>query len=255
MTLALDFCVVIPARLESHRLPKKALLDINGKSLIQHVWERAIQSSARQVVIATDHKLIVQAAKSFGAEVVLTSTEHKSGSDRIAECANMLGWSESQIVVNLQGDEPLMPAECIEQVANLLVSDPLADVASLFWPIENETELGDPNVVKVVVDQKSRALLFTRSPVPFPRDFSDFSQAIERGIEWRRHLGLYAYRHSSLMWFKNTLTTPLERAERLEQLRYLEHGRSLVMDKACSHITAGVDSLDDLERVRKFISS
>ncbi|MEO2176800.1 MAG: 3-deoxy-manno-octulosonate cytidylyltransferase, partial [bacterium] len=176
MTLALDFCVVIPARLESHRLPEKALLDINGKSLIQHVWERAIQSSARQVVIATDHELIVQKAKSFGAEVVLTSSDHNSGSDRIAECANILGWSESQIVVNLQGDEPLMPAECIEQVANLLVSDPQADAASLFWPIESETELGDPNVVKVVVDQKDRALLFTRSPVPFPRDFSDFSE-------------------------------------------------------------------------------
>ena len=255
MTNALDYCVVIPARYESQRLPGKVLLDINGKPLIQRVWERATQSSARQVVIATDDERILKVAESFGAEAILTSVNHSSGSDRIAECAEILGWPESQLIVNLQGDEPLMPAECIQQVAELLDSEGAADAASLYWPITEEDELGDPNIVKVVVSLDGRALLFTRSPVPFPRDFSDFSPAVDQGIEWRRHLGLYAYRFASLNWFSEAASTPLERTEHLEQLRYLEHGRSIAMDKACSAIPAGVDTQEDLDRVRKIISS
>ena len=251
----LSYIVVIPARYESQRLPGKALLDIHGKPLVQHVWDRAVSSGASAVVIATDHERIRQAAEGFGAEVVMTSSDHRSGSDRIAECARKLAWPDEQLIVNLQGDEPLMPAECIGQVAGLLAGDPLADAASLYWPIELEEEVVDPNVVKVVVDQSGAALMFSRSVLPFPRDFASFSEAMVAGLSWQRHLGLYAYRAASLKRFSRMKPTPLERAERLEQLRYLETGGKIVMARACSHIPAGVDTADDLERVRKFKSS
>lgn len=249
-----DYRVVIPARYESQRLPGKALLDVAGKPLLQHVWERAIESTAKEVVIATDHERISSTASDFGAIVVMTSNEHTSGSDRIAECAETMNWAETQIIVNLQGDEPLMPAQCLEQVARLLDTDSDADAASLYWPIEAEEELGDPNVVKVVVSQQGDALMFSRSPIPFPRDFSSFSQARNNGIQWLRHLGLYAYRVSSLNRFAQTRPTPLEQSEHLEQLRYLETGRRIVMARACERIPAGVDTHDDLERVQKIIS-
>lgn len=250
-----DYRVVIPARYESQRLPGKALLDIAGKPLLQHVWEQAIKSTAMEVVIATDHELIRSAAKGFGANVVMTSDRHTTGSDRIAECAALLGWSESQIIVNLQGDEPLMPPQCLEQVAGLLGSDGTAVAASLYWPIEEEGELEDPNVVKVVVSQTGDALMFSRCAIPFRRDFSSFTAARQGGIKWRRHLGLYAYRTASLNRFTQTRPTPLEKAEHLEQLRYLETGCRIVMAKACSSIPAGVDTGEDLDRIRKIMSS
>ncbi len=254
MSSVTDYCVVIPARFESQRLPGKALLEISGKPLLQHAWERAVQSSARQVVIATDHDRIMVAAKSFGAKAVMTSSKHSSGSDRIAECVKTLGWPDSQLIVNLQGDEPLMPPECLDQVACLLQSEGSADAASLYWPIYEEEELRDPNVVKVVIDQTGRALMFSRSPIPFPRDFSSFSDAVHREVRWLRHLGLYAYRSSSLREFTETGPTPLERAEHLEQLRYLESGGSIVLEQACSPIPAGVDTSEDLDRIRNIIS-
>ncbi|MFT5138893.1 MAG: 3-deoxy-manno-octulosonate cytidylyltransferase (CMP-KDO synthetase) [Lysobacterales bacterium] len=253
MSASIDYCVVIPARFESQRLPGKVLLDIAGKPLLQHVWERAVQSTARQVVIATDHELIMEAAAGFGAEVVMTSSEHSSGSDRIAECAQKLGWDDGQIIVNLQGDEPLMPAQCLQQVAALLINDDTADAASLYWPIDDEQELGDPNVVKVVIGRAGQALIFSRSPIPFPRDFTSFSEAIEAGIQWFRHLGLYAYKSASLAKFSKTAPTTLECTERLEQLRYLESGGRIVLQQACSHIPAGVDTMEDLERIRKVL--
>jgi 3-deoxy-manno-octulosonate cytidylyltransferase (CMP-KDO synthetase) len=244
------FNVVIPARFDSVRLPGKVLLDIAGKPLLQHVWERALESDADQVVIATDDARIMEAAAGFGAEAVMTSSEHRCGSDRIAECADIKGWQADQIIVNLQGDEPLMPAECISQVAGLLETHTAADAASLYWPITKEEELANPNVVKVVVDRNGFAMLFSRSPVPFPRDHEHFSDAIAGGIEWNRHLGLYAYRFVSLKAFSETAMTPLEKAEHLEQLRYLENGGSIIMARALQAIPAGVDTAEDLENVR-----
>jgi 3-deoxy-manno-octulosonate cytidylyltransferase (CMP-KDO synthetase) len=254
MTKAVDYCVVIPARFESQRLPGKVLLDIAGKPLLQHVWDNAIQSTAKQVVIATDNESVLQAARDFGANAVMTSSEHTSGSDRIAECAELMAWDDRQIIVNLQGDEPLMPSQCLEQVARLLANDKSADAASLYWPIDHEEELGDPNVVKVVVGQNGQALLFSRSPIPFPRDFESFPAAIEAGIQWFRHLGLYAYKKASLAKFSHTPPTTLECIERLEQLRYLETGGKIVLQQALCHIPAGVDSMADLERVREVLS-
>jgi 3-deoxy-manno-octulosonate cytidylyltransferase (CMP-KDO synthetase) len=248
-----EFVIVIPARYESQRLPGKALLDIGGKPLVQHTWERARESGAKKVVIATDDPRIEQAACAFGAEAVMTSREHESGSDRIAECADLLGWGDMQLIVNLQGDEPLMPPECLQQVADLLDRNPGADAASLYWPIVDEYEVEDPDTVKVVCDQSGRALMFSRSVLPHARGFESTAAALKHGIRWNRHLGLYAYRADSLRRFTKTRPTPLERAERLEQLRYLETGGSIVLEQARSHIPAGVDNSEDLERVRSLI--
>jgi len=254
MNPLIEYAVVIPARFESQRLPGKALLDIAGKPLLQHVWECAVQSSATQVIIATDHADIMTAAQGFGAEVIMTSAKHASGSDRIAECVAKLNWSDDQLVVNLQGDEPLMPPECLAQVARLLSTDAVADAASLYWPIENEDELTDPNTVKVVLNQLGHALMFSRSPIPFSRQFASISKALDSGIKWRRHLGLYAYRAASLRKFTDTAPTPLERTEHLEQLRYLETGGRIVLEQACEYIPAGVDSRDDLDRIKNLMS-
>jgi 3-deoxy-manno-octulosonate cytidylyltransferase (CMP-KDO synthetase) len=247
--------IVIPARFASERLPGKVLLDLDGKPMIQRVWERAMASSAVSVVIATDHKQIVAAAESFGAQVVLTSEDHQSGSDRIAECATYLGWPDDHLVINLQGDEPLMPAACLNQLADLLNQRPDCEVASLYWPISNAEEVENPNAVKVVVDSTGTALYFSRSPIPNPRDYSDVDAAIAAGIVWNRHLGLYAYRLEALRRYTASNPTPLEMAERLEQLRILEQGGRIAMAKACEFIPAGIDTVEDIKRVRNLFTS
>lgn len=249
------FHIVIPARYASERLPGKALLDLGGKSLLQRVWQRALESGAESTVIATDDARIVDAANAFGAEVVLTRTDHQSGSDRIAECADLLGWPEDRLIVNLQGDEPLMPPACLDQVAVLLNESPDCEVASLYWPISEAEEVVNPNAVKVVVDGAGRALYFSRSPIPYARAYTDISAAIAAGIGWKRHLGLYAYRLSALRRYTAMPTSPLEAAEHLEQLRILQQGGGIAMAQAKEFIPAGIDTEDDLERVRDIISS
>lgn len=245
--------IVIPARFASERLPGKILLDLGGKPLIQHVWQRAIESSAKSVVIATDDERIVTTARDFGAEVVLTSPDHQSGSDRIAESADQLGWPDEQAVVNLQGDEPLMPASCLDQVAALLDERADCDVASLYWPITDAEEVLNPNAVKVVTAIDGRALYFSRSPVPYERSYADISAALVAGKRWKRHLGLYAYRLSALRRFTAMSPTPLEMSERLEQLRIMEQGGQIAMARANEFIPPGVDTSDDLERLREII--
>ncbi|MBT8075321.1 MAG: 3-deoxy-manno-octulosonate cytidylyltransferase [Gammaproteobacteria bacterium] len=242
--------IVIPARYASERLPGKVLLDLAGKPLLQHVWLRACESSAQSVVIATDDERIVIAAEQFGAQVVLTATDHKSGSDRIAECAALLGWPDDHLVVNLQGDEPLMPAACLDQVATLLDQRADCEVASLYWPITAAEEVNNPNAVKVVTDAQGRALYFSRAPIPYTRDHQSVEAAIAAGLSWKRHLGLYAYRLAALRRFTAYQPTPLELAERLEQLRIMEQGGKIAMAKACEFIPAGVDTSEDLERIR-----
>ncbi|MBT8069910.1 MAG: 3-deoxy-manno-octulosonate cytidylyltransferase [Xanthomonadales bacterium] len=242
--------IVIPARYASERLPGKVLLDLAGKPLLQHVWLRACESSAQSVVIATDDERIVIAAEQFGAQVVLTATDHKSGSDRIAECAALLGWPDDHLVVNLQGDEPLMPAACLDQVATLLDQRADCEVASLYWPITAAEEVNNPNAVKVVTDAQGRALYFSRAPIPYTRDHQSVEAAIAAGLSWKRHLGLYAYRLAALRRFTAYQPTPLELAERLEQLRIMEQGGKIAMAEACEFIPAGVDTSEDLERIR-----
>lgn len=249
-----DYHIVIPARMASQRLPGKPLLDIAGKPLIQRVHERAIASTAQSVVIATDDREIARVAESFGARALMTSSDHPSGSDRIAECADLLSWSDSTLVVNLQGDEPLMPPACLDQVAALLDSDRDADVASLYWPATDAEEVSDPNAVKVVTARDGSALYFSRSVIPYPRETADVAAALDAGIGWRRHIGLYAYRVAALRAFTATPPGPLEVVEKLEQLRFLEAGRRIAMARAVEFIPAGVDTPRDLERVRKLFS-
>jgi len=245
--------IVIPARYASERLPGKVLLELAGQPLLQHVWQRANESSAETVVIATDDHRIVEAAESFGARVVLTKTDHQSGSDRIAECAEILGWPDDHLVVNLQGDEPLMPPACLDQVAALLNAQAGCEVASLYWPIRHAEEVRNPNAVKVVIDSGGCALYFSRAPIPYSRTHGDIDAAIRAGIEWKRHLGLYAYRLAALRRYTASDPTPLESAERLEQLRIMEQGGRIIMAKACEFIPAGVDTAADLEKAREII--
>jgi 3-deoxy-manno-octulosonate cytidylyltransferase (CMP-KDO synthetase) len=247
--------IVIPARFASERLPGKVLLDLAGQPMLQHVWQRAMESAAESVVIATDDERIVAAAESFGAQAVLTSSEHHSGSDRIAECAALLDWTDDHLVVNLQGDEPLMPPACLDQLAALLDERMDCEVASLYWPITNADEVENPNAVKVVIDSDATAMFFSRSPIPYPRGYADIDAAMSAGVEWKRHLGLYAYRLNALRGYTTVDPTPLEMAERLEQLRIMEQGGRIAMAKACEFIPAGIDTAEDLERVRKLIES
>ena len=249
--MSLNYRIVIPARMASERLPGKPLLDVAGKPLIQRVWECATASSAREVVVATDDEEIRQAAIAFGARCQMTRPEHASGSDRIAECIDALGWPDSVVVVNLQGDEPEMPAECLDQVAEMLQEDAVADAASLYQTIDDADEIRDPNAVKVVVNTAGRALYFSRSVIPAHRPWPSVESAIKAGQAWKRHIGLYAYRVGALRKFTGLAPTSLERMERLEQLRILESGGVIAMAEAVRPVPAGVDTAADLERVRR----
>lgn len=246
----MNYHIVIPARMESQRLPGKPLIRIAGRPLIEHVYRRACEASARSVVIATDSREIGRVSEGFGADVVMTSADHSSGSDRIAECIQLRGWTGDVLIVNLQGDEPLMPATCLDQAAELLQGASDADVASLHWPIETEEEASDPNVVKVVVAANGHALYFSRALIPYPR------RSVGEGLakpQWKRHIGLYAYRANALQGFAASSPSALESVEKLEQLRFLESGQEIVMAQACEFIPAGVDTPEDLDRVAEIL--
>lgn len=234
--------------MDSERLPGKPLLEISGLPMLQHVYRRACESGASRIVIATDHSAIFEAALEFGAEVRMTSKAHRSGSDRIAECADLLGWSDGHLIVNLQGDEPLMPAVCLDQVAALLIDDSEAEVASLYWPLDFPGEVENPDVVKLVLGAANCALYFSRAVIPFPRAGESQSKP-----GWIRHIGLYAYRAGALRAFRAHSPTPLEKTEKLEQLRFLEMGYRIRMAKAAEPIPAGVDNPEDLLRVRALL--
>ncbi|MDH3925676.1 MAG: 3-deoxy-manno-octulosonate cytidylyltransferase [Xanthomonadales bacterium] len=246
--------IVIPARLASQRLPNKPLAEIGGRTLIEHVYRRACEANAASVIIATDSKEIHSRAKAFGAHVLMTSAEHESGSDRLAECVERMSWNEQTLVVNLQGDEPLMPAACLDQVADLLSATPDAAAASLYYPIQSAEEIADSNVVKVVLDASGRALYFSRSVIPHVRGES-IEEAVAGGASWKRHVGLYAYRVGALKAFTRMEPGFLEGLEKLEQLRFLEAGYRMVLANAVDFIPAGVDTAEDLERVRRALAS
>jgi len=249
------FRVVIPARYGSTRLPGKALLNIGGKPMIQWVYERARASRAREVLIATDDLLIVSAAHSFGGETVLTAHTHESGTDRIAEVARVRGWAESDIVVNVQGDEPVIPPALIDQVASLLESHPSAQIATLATPITSLEEFMDPNAVKVVSDITGRALYFSRAPIPWERDGAPAglgSQTSHAGA--RRHVGIYGYRVSGLLRMASLKRTPLEQHEKLEQLRALENGLEIRVADSVEPPGPDVNTAADLERVTTLLA-
>jgi 3-deoxy-manno-octulosonate cytidylyltransferase (CMP-KDO synthetase) len=243
------FYVLIPARFASTRLPGKPLLPIGEQSLIQRVWNQAQASGARRVVIATDDERILTAARGFGAECMMTAADHASGTDRIAEVVRALNLAPQQIVVNLQGDEPMMPPEVIRQVAQALQSSPDADISTALAPVQSLAEFLDPNCVKALRAQDGRALYFSRAPVPWPRDTLDAGRPASHAGAWR-HIGIYGYRVRSLLQFAAWQPTALEIAEKLEQLRALERGmriQTLILEKSPP---GGVDTPLDLQRVR-----
>ena len=242
--------IVIPARYGSTRLPAKALADINGKPLVYWVWRQAMQSKAVSVTVATDDVRIQEAMILQGAEVIMTDPDHPSGTDRLAEVARLKSWDSSVIVVNLQGDEPLMPVANLEQVADLLNGHPEASIATLSEPIDTADAFHDASVVKVVSDASGRAHYFSRSPIPHVRGADETFVPPEA----RRHVGLYAYRLSFLADFASQPVAPLEQLESLEQLRALHCGHEIRIADAIEPVPSGVDTPKDLDAVRRLMA-
>lgn len=250
----MSFTVIIPARYASSRLPRKPLADIAGKPMIQHVWEKAQQAGANRVIIATDHEEIEQVAKAFGAEVCMTSTEHNSGTERLAEVIQKMAITDDEIIVNVQGDEPLIPPVIIQQVAQNLAENQV-NMATLAVKLETKEELFNLNCVKVVTDQKGMALYFSRAAIPFARDhFADCNDAFVASQPYLRHIGIYAYRAKFVNQYIRWQPTVLEKLESLEQLRALWYGEKIHVELAKEAPQVGVDTLEDLERVRQILS-
>lgn len=248
------YTVVIPSRYGSTRLPGKPLMDIGGKPMVQRVWEQAMRSNAQRVVIATDDARIQYAAQGFGAEVCMTAAHHPSGTDRLQEVVTALALDEDHIVVNVQGDEPLIPPPVIDQVADNLAAHTEAGVSTLCEEITASEELYNPNVVKVVRNQRDMALYFSRAFVPWPRD----AQAAAVDVApsdgpWYRHIGIYGYRTSFLHQFVQWPAAPIEALENLEQLRALYRGVAIHVGIACQPVPAGIDTEGDLTALRRVL--
>jgi 3-deoxy-manno-octulosonate cytidylyltransferase (CMP-KDO synthetase) len=244
----LEFSVIIPARYQSTRLPGKPLIDLAGKTMIQRVYEQALDSDASRVIVATDDDRIAGAVEEFGGQVCMTSSDHSSGTDRLQEVCSILGLSDEHIVINVQGDEPLIPPAVINQVANNL-NQSNAEMATLSETIDRIEDFLDPNIVKVVSDNLSHAIYFSRAPIPWPREeFSSSQSELPRQLECQRHLGIYAYRVSLLNKFVKWPESTLERIERLEQLRALWHGVAIHIEQSIENIPPGVDTESDLKR-------
>jgi 3-deoxy-manno-octulosonate cytidylyltransferase (CMP-KDO synthetase) len=244
-----DFLVVIPARLGSTRLPRKPLADLDGKPMVVRVAERAKLSNAHSVVVATDSPEIQTACDEHRIECLLTSPDHPTGTDRIAEVAQLLKLPADALVVNVQGDEPLIPPELINQVAQTLADHASCAISTVATPITDPAEIDNPNAVKVVLNRANEALYFSRAPIPFVRD-----QNMQDQTAHLRHLGIYAYRADFLQAYTRLEPAPPEQAEALEQLRALWNGYRIAVHVASEAPPAGVDTLEDLERVRQILS-
>lgn len=251
----MKFTVVIPARYASTRLPAKPLKDIAGKPMIQHVYERACESDAYQVIIATDDQRIETVATAFGAQVCMTSADHTSGTDRLQEVVKCLGLADDEIVVNVQGDEPLIPAQVINQVAKNLSTMSSAAMATLSEPIHSLADFRNPNIVKAVADEEGRALYFSRAPIPWPRDHFAKTDVTDLPDNFpaQRHIGIYAYRVGLLHKFVIWAPAPLEKIESLEQLRVMWNGEVIHIAEAVVAVPGGVDTEEDLLRVKSLL--
>jgi 3-deoxy-manno-octulosonate cytidylyltransferase (CMP-KDO synthetase) len=246
-----SFTVVIPARYASSRLPAKALADLGGKPMVVRVAERARESGAQEIYVATDHREIAEAVEQSGFRFVMTRADHATGTDRIAEVVESLNLDRTATVVNVQGDEPLVEPGLIRAVAALLGSTPNAAIATACHAIRDATELFNPNVVKVVLDRAGFARYFSRAPIPFARDaFSTSRQILPAGLPAYRHIGIYAYRAEFLSVFRHLERAPLEEFEALEQLRALWNGYSIAVAVRQDAPMPGVDTPEDLQRVR-----
>jgi 3-deoxy-manno-octulosonate cytidylyltransferase (CMP-KDO synthetase) len=250
------FKVVVPARLGSTRLPRKVLREVGGKPVMQHAWEAARASGADEVVLAVDDEVVASAGRAFGAEVCMTDTRHASGTDRANEVAQRRGWTADTVVVNLQGDEPLMPPSLVRQCAALLAEDVAADIATLCHPLHAAEDWLNPNVVKLVMDRRGYALYFSRAPLPWLRDpvtATDPAAHFPAGLAYR-HIGLYAYRAGCLAQFSALPAAALERCEALEQLRALAEGFRIKVGITDNPPPRGVDTEADLAAVAALLA-
>lgn len=255
----MSFIVVIPARYQSTRLPAKPLLDILGKTMIERVTKQALKSGAKQVIVATDDQRIVDALKNIKEiDVCMTSKDHQSGTDRLAEVCQQFNFADDEIIVNVQGDEPLIPPSVIKQVARNLQQNSDASVATLSAPVEEVADVFNTNAVKVVCDKNNMALYFSRATIPWDRDDYSFENQANKSVNsaaLRRHIGIYAYRVSFLREYATLSVSPLELIEKLEQLRVLWHGFKIHVEQANEIPPPGIDTQDDLQRVIDCLSN
>ncbi|MDP1659388.1 MAG: 3-deoxy-manno-octulosonate cytidylyltransferase [Methylotenera sp.] len=248
-----EFYVVIPARYASTRLPGKPLLDIAGKPMVAWVAERAKLSGAKQIVVATDNPRIIEALKQYGHQAMMTSVDHVSGTDRIAEVALAQGWHDDAIIVNVQGDEPLIEASLIVEVASMLSEHVEAVMATACHAIHSKADFLNPNIVKVVLDAQSNALYFSRAPIPFPRDAFAAGLDFPSDMQAYRHIGIYAYRAKFLKQYASIQPSVIEQIECLEQLRVLHQGYKIAVSISKNAPAAGVDTQEDLDYVRSIM--
>lgn len=253
--MSVPFKVVIPARYGSTRLHGKPLLLIAGKPMIAHVCERAREANAEQIIVATDDVRIFDVVSELGFQAVMTRENHESGTERLAEVAEKLGWTDDTIIVNLQGDEPLLPANYIEQVAHALANQTQAGIATLAAKIHESDEIFNPNAVKVVLDKNGYALYFSRAPIPWNRATFASTKEISTELPYLRHIGLYAYTAGFLKKYCAWQSSPLEQIEALEQLRILWHGEKILVQTVDKTPPAGVDTIEDLHRVENIITN
>ncbi len=249
----MTFKIVIPARYQSNRLEGKPLLDIGGIPMVIHVVQQSLKSRSNEIVVATDNKMIFDVVEKFGYKAIMTDVNHKSGTDRLAEVVNLMSWSDNEIVVNVQGDEPLINPLLINQVAENLENKKDIFVSTACHSISDYNDFINPNNVKVVVDKNFQALYFSRAPIPFPRD--EFNQKIIGREGFYKHIGIYAYRAKFLKGFKDIEQVPLEDIEKLEQLRILYAGYKIGVVHSIDTPFPGVDTPEDLEKVRKLFSN
>ncbi|MEE4250139.1 MAG: 3-deoxy-manno-octulosonate cytidylyltransferase [Alcanivoracaceae bacterium] len=249
----MSFTVVIPARYASTRLPGKPLADIAGLPMVIRVMQRARQSAATSVCVATDDVRVYEIVREHGGDALMTREDHVSGTDRLQEVAQKLGLADDHIIVNVQGDEPLIPPAVIDQVAHNLAAHASCGIATLCEPIERREDLFNPNIVKVVADERGQALYFSRAPIPWHRDaFAEPGEDLPAG-QWWRHIGVYAYRVGFLKQFVSWPPARLELTESLEQLRAMANGIAIHVAPACEAVPGGVDTEEDLQRMRTLL--
>jgi len=263
MDFFMPYKIVIPARYGSSRLPGKPLALIDGRPMVWHVWQRALETgiTSADIWIATDDQRIYDIAMAFGANVVMTDVNHSCGTDRLAEVAKLQGWADKEIVVNVQGDEPLLPAHLIQLAADTLAADRESGIATLACPIVDFEQVMAPQCVKVVTNAAGQALYFSRAPIPWDRDkFAQMQAEAEVALtstttSWLRHIGLYAYKVSTLMSLNNLPVSPIEQLESLEQLRALWHGIKIAVARVEQAPPHGVDTPEDLARIQSHFKS
>ncbi|WP_197723394.1 3-deoxy-manno-octulosonate cytidylyltransferase [Thiomicrorhabdus aquaedulcis] len=250
------FTVIIPARFESSRLSGKPLMDIHGKPMIEWTWRQAQKSGASRIIIATESLAVQAVCQAFGAEVCLTGAHHQSGTERIAEVIDLAKLGGDEIIVNVQGDEPMLPPELIHQVADGLAAHPEISMATLCEPINDVETVFNPNSVKVSVDFARRAISFSRAPLPWSRDtFNTQPPVLPSNWAYKRHIGLYAYRAAFVKQYVAWPECALEQVEKLEQLRVLWHGEKILVLDALCHAGVGVDTQADLDKVRALMAN